>query len=241
LTKHDRYDAIDLRQIMNTLLRTAILLLTVTFVSVAAEPKNSKLTPEKLALLTATDGVPKYSTCKVTIAGLASTPATKPAIGFPNPEPTRKNEPASIQLKPDGKPVVLEWIREFRFPTDFESAKTVAKDVPAAITPVTPTAFETVNTGWTIKLAARQQGRLLAITGSADYVEAEMVRGGYGTAAEPIYSNDGKLISPNKITLPKFQTTTSRFFIFAAPGESCEVTLFRGKKAEKHTVTVTAE
>jgi hypothetical protein len=49
------------------------------------------------------------------------------------------------------------------------------------------------------------------------------------------------VLTPNKLDQPKFQTTTTRFHIFAVPGESYEVTLYRGSKEEKHSITVTVE
>ena len=51
----------------------------------------------------------------------------------------------------------------------------------------------------------------------------------------------GGLLTPNKLDQPKLQTTTTRFNLFAVPGESYEVTFYRGDKSEKHTVTVSTE
>ena len=65
--------------------------------------------------------------------------------------------------------------------------------------------------------------------------------GGYGAIAGPIYTEQGDVITPNKLDQPKLQTTTTRFNIFAMPGESYEVTLYRGAKSEKHIVTVKPE
>jgi hypothetical protein len=49
------------------------------------------------------------------------------------------------------------------------------------------------------------------------------------------------LITPNVFHQPRIKTTSTRFFIFAAPGEPYDVTVYRGDKEEKMTVTVTAE
>jgi len=38
-----------------------------------------------------------------------------------------------------------------------------------------------------------------------------------------------------------FQTTTTRFHIFAVPGETYDVVLHHGGKSSKHRVTVAAE
>jgi hypothetical protein len=148
--------------------------------------------------------------------------------------------PISVKITPDKPEALLECIRECRFPSQFTPPKAVP-DETFGIVPMTPTDFETVNTGWTIRLKAKPEGRLVQLYGIADYTEAELLPGGYGPLSEPIYSKKGELISPNVLTQPKFETTTTRFCIFAVPGEPYEVTLYRGAKAEKHTVTVTAE
>jgi len=221
----------------------AALLALASVLPLHAAPKNEKLTPEKLADLNSADHVPKYAVCGVTIDGI-SLPQTITGNSLPSAKNGKKalekKQPLSIHIKTDGNPATIELIHELRYPTAFDSAKADPKNTGAVVTPTTPTEFETINTGWSIKLTARQQGKLLAVTGVADYTEAELLPGGYGQGAQPIYSADGKLITPNKLVLPKVQTTTSRFCLLAVPGEPCEVTLFRGQKAEKHTVTITS-
>jgi hypothetical protein len=64
---------------------------------------------------------------------------------------------------------------------------------------------------------------------------------GYGLLGGPIYSENGQLLSPNVVHQPKVQTTTTRFQIFALPGDTYEVTLYHGAKAEKHRFMVTTE
>jgi hypothetical protein len=134
----------------------------------------------------------------------------------------------------------MEHIRELIFPNEFDLPKVAANETPAVI-PTTPAAFETINTGWTIRLTAKPQGKLVTVYGVADYVEAELVPGGYGAIAGPIHNEQGAVISMNKLEQPRVKTTTTRFNLFAMPGESYEVTLYRGTKSEKHTVTVEAE
>ena len=203
---------------MNTTIRTAIVCLAVISVAVAATPNTRKrLTAQRIAELTAPTDAPNPKTYKVEISALGS--STLPAA------------------KPEGE---IQSIRELRFPTEFEPPQAAANGAPV-ITPTTPTAFEQVNTGWTVHLTAKPQGKLITVYGVADYVEAELVPGGYGAIAAPIYTEQGDVITPNKLDQPKLQTTTTRFNIFAMPGESYEVTLYRGAKSEKHIVTVKTE
>jgi hypothetical protein len=226
---------------MKILPRLALLTILTVLATHAAPPKSKKLTPEKLAALTSAEPMPKYERCHVTMEGLSLPVDTITGAGVPKskPQPAAK-VPSSVGLRTNGQPAVLELIRELRFPSAFEPPKPMAKG-QIYVTPTTPTEFETANTGWTITFAARQEGRLLAIRGSAEYVEAELLPGGYGQAAQPIYTADGELITPNKISQPKIQSTKSHFVFFAEPGESCEVTLFRGNQPEKHKVTVTVD
>lgn len=202
---------------MKTTTRTAILCLAVAGISVAAAPTAQKrLTPQRVSELTAPStegGAPKGYKVEVSALGSATFSAAKAGE--------------------------IQSSREFIFPTEFDPPHAVASDAP--VVPTTPTAFETLNTGWTIRLTAKPQGKLIALYGVADYVEAELVPGGYGAIAGPIHNDRGQLVTPNKLDQPKLQTTTTRFHIFALPGEPYEVTLFRGNKREKHTVTVTAE
>jgi hypothetical protein len=203
---------------MNTTIRTAVVCLAVISVAVAATPNTRKrLTAQRIAELTAPADAPHPKAYKVEISALGSSKL-----------------PAS---KPEGE---IQSIRELRFPTEFEPPQAAATGAPV-ITPTTPTAFEQVNTGWTVHLTAKAHGKIIAVYGIADYVEAEMVPGGYGVIAGPIYTELGEVITPNKLDQPKLQTTTTRFNIFAVPGGSYEVTLYRGVKSEKHIVTVSTE
>ncbi len=203
---------------MNTSIRTTIACVAIASVAIAAAPKAGKrLTAERIAELTApSEGArPKTYRVEIALIGSAALPADKA----------------------EGQ---VTAAREFHFPTEFAPPQPAANGAPT-ITPTTPTAFETVNTGWTVRLSAKPHGKLVAVYGVADYTDAAMVRGGYGAVAGPIYDERGELLTPNQLDQPRLQTTTTRFHIFAVPGESYDVTLYRGAKEEKHKVTVTVE
>ena len=223
---------------MKTTIRLAIASFAVASLAIAASPKMSRrLTPQRLAELTGVSDAPQAKRFNIEVSGLARPGATRyESATAPNPA----SGPIHVTLSADHPQGVIEVIREFRFPVAFDLPQATGKGEPGII-PMTPTAFETVNTGWTIHLSAKRNGKLVALYGVADYVTADLVAGGYGAVAEPIYSEDGKLISPNALDQPKFQTTTTRFHIFAVPGEPTEVTLYRGSKSGKHIVTVTNE
>ena len=127
-----------------------------------------------------------------------------------------------------------------RFPNEFDPPAASA-DQPSVIVPLTPTAFNAIDTGWSIRFSAVPHGKLVAISGTADYVDAKLVPGGYGAVAGTIFAEDGGIISPNRLDQPRIQTTTTHFQIFAVSGETYDVTLYRGEKAEKHSISVLAE
>ncbi|MEZ0254696.1 MAG: hypothetical protein ACAI37_05430 [Chthoniobacter sp.] len=207
---------------------SAGLVLAAAAVTIAAVSKPAKhLTPQRVAEVNAlSDSNPDLARVSVAISGVSK-----------------------VRTVSDGRKAVLEMIREFRFPTAFNPpaapkealAGKTNQDGVYPITPTTPTEFETLNTGWTITLTTKARGGLVEVYGVADFVEVDLIAGGYGALSGPIITDQGVLITPNRLDLPKSKTTTTRFHVFALPGESYDVTLYRGTKAEKHTVTVAAE
>jgi hypothetical protein len=133
----------------------------------------------------------------------------------------------------------FEQVRDVIFPTQFEGPKAAAGS--DAVTPTTPTEFCTKQTGWRIRLTAKPEGSMVSIYGEADYTTAAYVRAGYGAVAGPVYNEAGEVITPNKLEMPRLQTTTTHFHVFAVPGESYAVTLYRGENAEMHLLRVTAD
>jgi len=209
----------------HSLFLAGVALATATVTVAAISKPGTALTPRRVAEINALSAEPRLAQVNVAISGISK-----------------------IRMATDKSKVTMEMIREFRYPTEFappevskEALKPKAKPEDGGVFPVTPTtprAFETLNTGWTITLTAGAVGSMVELYGSADFVEADLVNAGYGALSGPIYSDDGILITPNKLQMPKSSTTTTRFHLFAVPGESYEVTLYRGNKAEKHTVTV---
>jgi hypothetical protein len=153
--------------------------------------------------------------------------------------PDKKRTTGRITFPAD-RPAIIEVIREFRYPVKFDPPR-AAEDGSLIIAPLTPKEFETINTGWTIRLNASPSGQLIALSGKAEYVEAEMMNGGYGAVAGPIYDAKGTLLTPNVVHQPKAKSTSTCFHVFAVPGEPYEITLYRGDKAETHTIKVSVE
>lgn len=223
---------------MNLPVRTLAIVLTIACAAAAANSSlRKRLTPQRIAELTGSVEAAPVKHYTVEVIGLAMSSPASGQIDKKNPE---SNAPLRVVL-PAGNPrAILEMIREFRYPTEFDPPK-ATNDGSTITAPIKPTAFDLVNTGWTIHLSARPSGKLIALSGKADYVEAEMMNGGYGAVAGPIYGEKGDLISPNVAHQPKVKTTSTGFHIFAIPGEPYEITLYRGDKAEKHTIKITVD
>lgn len=230
---------------MKTILPVFFAVAVAAFTIAATSKPPQRLTVRRVAELTAPADTPQARSYTVQISGLDFPPANArsnqqrliPDLGF------RPASPASPRVtlaaeKPQG---LIEVIREFRYPVDFDPPGTSPGPDPALTKPITPRGFDSTNTGWTIRLTARPAGRFIALSGTAEYVEVEMVQGGYGPLSSPIVDDQNRLVSPNVAHQPKIQTTTTRFHIFALPGEPSEVVLYKGKKAGKHTVTVAVD
>jgi hypothetical protein len=223
---------------MNLPVRSLAIVLTIACAAVAANSAARKrLTLQRIAELTGpAEGQPAQQ-YTIEISGLT----------LPNPVPGQiakkisgGDGPARIHLPAANPTGTVELMREFRYPTEFDPPK-AANDGSTIIAPVTPKAFGLVNTGWTISLSARPSGKLVALSGKADYVEAELMNGGYGAVAGSIYGAKGELLTPNVVHQPKVKTTSTSFHIFALPGEPYDVTLYRGDKAEQHTIRLNVE
>jgi hypothetical protein len=200
---------------MNLLLRVSLAVLAVAGLSFAAASKpQPRLTPARIVEL--------------------STAASRPV---PNQYEVKISDLGAAVIRTNGNKVALEKIHEFRFPTEFTPPQASLKD-QSIIVPTTPSAFETINSGWTVTLTAKAHGPLVELCGTAEYTEVEMINGGYGPLSGPIHTEEGKLITPNRLDQPLAQTTTTRFHLFAVPGESYEITLYRGKTKETRTISV---
>ena len=198
---------------MNTPIRPTVVFCFVALVTVAATPETPKrLTVQRVAELASTADAAGSKTCTVDVSGIGR-----------------------LTLTLGGAFDRLFNGREFIFPTEFDPPQAAA----SSVTPTTPTGFETVNTGWTLDLRAERHGKLVAIVGTADYVEVTLAPGGYGAVAGPIHSEQGDVLTENKMDLPIVKTRSTRFHLFAEPGQCYEVTLHRGDKEETHQVTVT--
>src|ERR1043165_3414273 len=109
---------------MKTTIRTIIFCAAVAFVTIAASPKSqNRLTIQRITELTAASEAPTPAGYSIEVSDLG-------AFRFPAPKPGESKEE------------IIENIREYRFPTEFDPPQPPAKG-NSLVTPTTPTAFET--------------------------------------------------------------------------------------------------
>ena len=205
---------------MNRNARVIIFCLFAAAATAAATSKPSlHLTPQRVLELTAPTNAPAFKSYRVTISDLGQ-------ITLPS-------------TTPEGQ---IALFQEAVFPTDFDPPQPIRAGGFLAVTPIVLTKFDKLETGWTVRLKVKPQGKLLSVSGVADCVEANLVPAGYGAVAGPIYVDQSDtVLTKNIMNMAKVQTTTTRFQIFAVPGEAYDVTLYRGAKAEIHHVRISAE
>ena len=222
---------------MKNPVRTLAALTCIAVVTTAATSRHAtRLTPARIAELVVPAKAIAPFTYSVEVTGLD----LPPFLGDRGKRRSEEIPVTSVRIPPGKSEALLESIREFRYPTEFDPPE-VSPDNPNAIVPTTPVSFETTNTGWTVRLNVRPSGKLIAVSGVADYTTCDLLDGGYGPLSGPIYNSKGEVLSPNVLKQPRFQTTSTHFHLFALPGESYEVTLYRGATAEKHRITVNVE
>ena len=176
---------------MKTIITITTVSLGIITTAIAVTPTSKRLTPQVITDLTSPSESPNPKNYRVAISGISLASPSDPKKFYSDP----------VNLNPTG---IIECIREFIFPHEWEPPK-VEKSSPVSVptrgggseqvvpvTPTTPTGFQPINIGWTIHLTAKPIGKLVALYGIVDYTAVEMVRGGYGPIAGPIYSEKGR-------------------------------------------------
>ncbi|RYD72481.1 MAG: hypothetical protein EOP84_23105, partial [Verrucomicrobiaceae bacterium] len=136
---------------MKPAITTALVCLTLGSLTIAATSKAKRLTPQRIAELTAPSDAPQPKAYKIEITGLQ-----KPS----------GDGPISVTFPADKPHAEISSIRELRFPSAFAPPEVTAQGDNIS-RPTFPTAFETVNTGWTIRFSAKPHGKIVALHGIA--------------------------------------------------------------------------
>ena len=107
---------------------------------------------------------------------------------------------------------------EFLFPGGYDLASSSADGL--SITPTTPTSFKTEFTGFSAALTASREGSLILIRGVVNIRKFMGFSRMGGELGKPIIDKQGKVLSENRIEMPKFVTFTTPVYVALKAGES---------------------
>jgi len=208
---------------MNTL-KCFIIVTTSLIVSTASlSASQERLTPERVAALTAPVKADPNEKFLVEISGVGTTVLSSQNKGN-----------ATIGHRDD-----------FIYPTRFEPPQKVEKII---VTTSFPGDFKSEQLGLKIQLHAKRLGSVIALYGVVERTDfMGFISCDYGELQGPIVDKStGVILTTNTINQPMFQKNISSFYLTALPGKSYQVPFFqgknyKGKKAETHTIKVTLQ
>lgn len=148
-------------------------------------------------------------------------------------EPMRSPTEYPSQKLSIGKAFQVRAQRDFVYPSAYEPGK-VTTGLPN-VTPATPTEFKTVKTGLVADLTTKRVGSLILIEGSVTVTEFQGFSRMGGALGQPILDSKDRLITENRIEMPKLATYTTPIYVAIAPGASSTFDLSSPKKGAKLT------
>ena len=137
---------------------------------------------------------------------------------------------SAADLQP-GARTGIKQVREFIYPSEYRLAESAQLKLPTSgdspvLTPVTPTAYETKEVGYTGELEVRQQGGFIVVTGALKHLSFDGFTRAPGEAVSPLVdARTGNLITENTVQLPRFTTTETPVYIAGLPGKTHVVDL----------------
>ena len=123
--------------------------------------------------------------------------------------------------------------RDFVYPSAYEPGKVATGS--SNLTPATPTKFKTVKTGLVADLTSKRVGGLILIEGSVTVTEFHGFSRMGGALGQPLFDPRDRIITANRIEMPKLATYTTPIYVALTPGESNTFDLSSPKKRAKVT------
>lgn len=118
--------------------------------------------------------------------------------------------------------------REFTYPADYEPAS-VAQDLDS-VTPATPKEFRTIRTGIEADLTSERVGSLVVFKGTIKVTDFQGFSRMGGQAGQPIIDSEGRMITENRIEMPKLATYSTPVYTAIQPDGSCTFEISHPKK-----------
>jgi hypothetical protein len=132
--------------------------------------------------------------------------------------------------------ISLEFVRELRYASEFDPARTGPGSLP--VIPVTPSAFESKETGFVAALTAKQLGGLILIEGEISVTQLQGFSRMGGALGTPILDEKGRTLTQNRIHLPKFAVFTTPIYVAIKPGGSSSFEISAPRKGTMVTISL---
>ena len=126
--------------------------------------------------------------------------------------------------------------RDFVYPSAYAPGKVTTGLLN--VIPATPTRFKTVKTGLVADLTTKPVGGLIIIEGSVTVTELQGFSRMGGALGQPILNSKERLITENRIEMPKLASYTTPVYVAIEPGNSSTFDLSSSKKGAKVTFSV---
>lgn len=135
-----------------------------------------------------------------------------------------------------GKSFKISQQHEFIYPSAYEPAST-GRDLNSVV-PATPKDFTSINTGIEADLTSQRVGALLVFKGTIKVTDFQGFSAMGGQLGQPIVDSDGRLITENRIEMPKLATYLTPVYAALQPDGSCAFEISHPKKGTSVTFTI---
>ena len=129
--------------------------------------------------------------------------------------------------------------KDFVYPSAYEPAS--ANAGLTAVVPATPKAFQTIQTGLEADLQSERSGGLIIIKGTIKVTDFQGFSRMGGQLGQPILDAKGRLITENRIEMPKLATYTTPVYAAVQPDGSCTFGISHPKKGTTVTLSLAPE
>ena len=144
-----------------------------------------------------------------------------------------RHEPVQFRV---GKDVRIAMEREFIYPSSYEAA--VVAGNSGRDHPATPKDFKTVNTGLVAELKTRSVADAVLFEGSVTITEFQGFSRMGGALGQPILDSKGRIITENRIEMPKFATYTTPVSVAVVAGEPARFEISAPRKGTAITLSI---
>ena len=133
-----------------------------------------------------------------------------------------------------GKEFTTSVGRDFKYPASYDPAMAVADG--HGVTPAEPRDFKTVRTGTMADLRTKRAGNLIVVEGTITHTAFLGFSKMGGEMGQPILDEKERLITENRIEMPKLATYTTPVYLAMEPGKEYKVPISHPEKSATATL-----